>query len=137
MHATLDFCAHGSFIFRQVRPRGFLSRAAIENFFNQVGTHLLQMDDLVLNSSLELDDVLGQRGCEIANREAPMRGATVVVGQGSSHSAILFINHCGDLFLHGAFIRAADACFFQLVEKRAIADLQNPGRCFAVPTGHV
>jgi nucleoid DNA-binding protein len=54
MHATLDFCAHGSFIFRQVRPRGFLSRAAIENFFNQVGTHLLRTDNLRIKSFGEL-----------------------------------------------------------------------------------
>jgi hypothetical protein len=31
-------------------PRGFFPRAAIENFFNQVGTHLLRTGNLVLNS---------------------------------------------------------------------------------------
>jgi hypothetical protein len=36
--------------------------AAIEKFFNQVGTHLLRTDNLVLNSSLELNDGLGTSG---------------------------------------------------------------------------
>jgi hypothetical protein len=66
-HATIpDFALTTVLFFDKSGPRGSLSHAAIEKFFNQVGIHLLRTDDLVLNSSLELNDVLGTSRVRIA-----------------------------------------------------------------------